>query len=98
MSLLNRYEEIKKEEEKLNDIESKLTLKREIAKLVQSILIGDERYSSNEIGVFKKFKVKYKKEEMTCWFGSISTTYSCKITKTLIKKVEEYLESENEYE
>ena len=98
MDLLKKYEEIRKETKEIENLKDEKDFKLEINELVKSILDGEERFFTTKKEFLKKLNIKkYKSARKIHNFGYAYEGYSFKITKTLIKKVEEYLEGvENE--
>lgn len=98
MDLLEKYEEAKKDKEKLEKQEEKISIRRDIANIVSDIIKGGEKtvVSNKKTAELLGIKLKEKNIKNMGFHGYYwgEPKYDLEITKKLIKNVEKYLEKE----
>lgn len=95
MNLLTEYENTVSKREEIKKNKKELNIKEGIGELVSSIISGKEYFYTRDKEIFEELKVKYKRDDYSYSSLFCPKSYCCKITKTLIKKVEKYLEESN---
>jgi hypothetical protein len=94
MNLLENYEKVKNLQEQQEKIENEIEIRKDINNILNDILEGKKETSFWEKEVAEKLNIKKYKKGFVHTFCGTRNKYKTKITKILIKNIENYYKGE----
>lgn len=80
-------------------LEEEIAFRKELHKLIASIIKGDKMFTTPNSDLIKRLKLKYKIEKSYDWNGigcryCVGNVYNVELNEASIKKVQKYLDNE----
>lgn len=94
MNLLENYEKAKNLQEEQEKTKNEIETRKEINNILNDILEGKKETSFYRKEVAEKLKIKQYKKMSVQYLWGTRKKYTIKITKTLIKNIENYYKGE----